>query len=82
MLPWAFGSESSFGQEYWAPNADDFKIADNDLQKWTEVTIDLSTALGKHNRVIVINVGGEPSLTFEPPSDMVYYFANFRFTKE
>lgn len=79
---WAFASESSFGQEYWVHNADDFMIADADLQKWTDVTVDLSQATSLHNRVVVINVGGEPSLTFNPPVDIVYYFANFRFTKE
>ena len=79
---WAFASESSFGQEYWVHNADDFMIADADLQKWTDVTVDLSQATSLHNRVVVINVGGEPSLTFNPPVDIVYYFANFRFTKK
>src|SRR3546814_20852637 len=29
---WAFRGNSSFGQEYWAPSADDFKITDEDLQ--------------------------------------------------
>jgi hypothetical protein len=79
---WAFASESSFGQEYWAHKADDFKIADADLQKWIDVTVDMSQATPRHNRVIVINVGGEPSLTFDPPADIVYYFANFRFAKQ
>lgn len=79
---WAFASESKFGQEYWAHNANDFLIADANLQQWTDVTVDLSQAALRHNRVVVINVGGEPSLTFSPPADIVYYFANFRFTKE
>lgn len=79
---WAFASESSFGQEYWAHNPDDFKIADADLQQWIDVTVDLSQAVTHHNRVIVINVGGEPSLTFAPPADIVYYFGNFRFAKQ
>jgi len=79
---WAFTGNSDFGQEYWAPSPDNFRIADQNLQKWTDVTVDLSQAVGKHNRVIVMNVGGEPSLTFEPSADMVYYFANFRLTKE
>lgn len=79
---WAFKSESTYGQQYWAPNANDFAIADADLQKWTDVTIDLSSAVGKHNRVIVMNIGGEPSLTFgTPPQPITYYFANFRFSK-
>lgn len=79
---WAFQQNSDFGQEVWAPNADDFRINDADLEKWVDVTVNLSEALGKHNRIIVINVGGEPSLTFDPPTDITYYFANFRFTKE
>lgn len=78
---WAFNTESSFGQQYWAPNANDFAIADNDLQKWIDVKIDLSSAGNKHNRVIVMNIGGEPSLTFgTPPEPITYYFANFRFS--
>ncbi len=79
---WSFGQNSDFGQEYWAPNADDFRINDADLEKWTDVTVDLSQALNRHNRVIVMNIGGEPSLTFEPDEDIVYYFSNFRFAKE
>src|SRR5690606_31744132 len=79
---WAFTQHSNFGQEYWAPDANNFRISDADLQKWIDVTVDLSQAVGKHNRVIVMNIGGEPSLTFAPTTDIVYYFANFRFTKE
>lgn len=79
---WAYSGESTFGQEYWAHKADDFKIADADLQQWTDVTVDLLDAVDRHNRVIVINVGGEPSLTFNPPADIIYYFANFRFAKQ
>lgn len=79
---WAFGNESSFGQEYWAPDVNQFRIADADLQKWIDVAVDLSQMVNRHNRVIVINIGGEPSLTFAPPTDITYYFSNFRFTKE
>ncbi len=79
---WAFTQHSNFGQEYWAPDANNFRISDADLEKWIDVTVDLSQAVGKHNRVIVMNVGGEPSLTFAPTTDIIYYFANFRFTKE
>ena len=78
---WAFNTESSFGQQYWAPNADDFAIADSDLQKWIDVKVDLAQSGDKHNRVIVMNIGGEPSLTFgTPPEPITYYFANFRFS--
>ncbi len=79
---WSFGGNSSFGQQYWEYSRDDFRIADSNLQKWTDVTVDLSSALGKHNRVILFNIGGEPSLDWPPPADIVYYFANIRLTKE
>lgn len=79
---WAFGNESSFGQEYWAPDANQFRIPDADLQKWVDVTVDLSPMINRHNRVIVMNIGGEPSLNFAPATDITYYFSNFRFTKE
>ncbi len=78
---WAFNTESTFGQELWNTNANDFKIADENLQKWTDVTIDLNTVLNRHTRVIAMNIGGEPSLTFNPPAEITYYFANFRFSK-
>src|SRR5690606_34892912 len=78
---WAFTSESTFGQEGSSFNANDFRIPDNQLQQWTDVTVDLQSTVNRHNRVIALNIGGEPSLTFSPPTDMVYYFANFRFSK-
>lgn len=78
---WAFTSESSFGQELWNTDKNAYKIPDADLEKWKDITIDLSTMVDKHTRVFVINVGGEPSLTFSPPADIVYYFSNFRFSK-
>ncbi len=78
---WAFSNESSFGQEVWQPNANDYRIADANLEKWTDVSVDLSHRESTHNRVVVINIGGEPSLDFKPPVDMVYYFSNFRFSK-
>ncbi len=79
---WAFNSESSFGQQYWAPNANDFSINDSQLQVWTDIKVDLSQAVGKHNRVIVLNIGGEPSMNFGTPTEpLTFYFANFRFSK-
>lgn len=77
---WSFGGNSSFGQQYWAPGV--ISISDASLEKWSEITVDLSEAQGKHNRVIVINIGGEPNITFNPPADIVYYIANVRFAKE
>lgn len=78
---WAFPTESSFGQEGSSFNANDYRIPDDQLEKWTDVTVDLQSTVNRHNRVIALNIGGEPSLTFAPPADMVYYFANFRFSK-
>lgn len=79
---WSFGGNSSFGQEYWDYSRDDFKIADNELQTWKEVTVSLDRAVGKHNRVIVLNIGGEPGIAWPPSANIVYYFSNFRFTKQ
>ena len=79
---WAFTTESPYGQQSWAPDVNANKVPDGDLQKWKDISIDLSNMTGKHNRVIVINIGGEPSMTWvTPPKDITYYFANFRFSK-
>ncbi len=77
---WAFGGNSNFGQEYW--ELDRFYIPDEDLQKWTDITIDMSQAADKHNRIIVINIGGEPWIDYNSPEDIAYYFANIRMAKE
>ncbi len=79
---WSFGQNSDYGQEYWHYEKHEYRINDSDLEKWVDVTVDLSQALGRHNRVIVMNIGGEPSITFDPPADISYYFGNFRFAKE
>jgi hypothetical protein len=79
---WSFGGNSNFGQQYWEYGRDQYKIDDSNLQKWTDITVDMSSAIGKHNRVILFNIGGEPSLDWSPPTDIVYYFANIRFAKE
>jgi len=77
---WSFGGNSNYGQEYW--EIPRFYIPDNELNQWTEITLDLSEAMNRHNRVIVLNIGGEPWVDFNPPVDLVYYFANIRFEKE
>ncbi len=76
---WAFTGNSTFGQESWDAGKVNYKIADADLQTWKDFTIDLSSAVNKHNRVIIMNIGGEPGKV--PTGDIIYYFANFRFTK-
>ncbi|HWK56826.1 MAG TPA: DUF4998 domain-containing protein [Parapedobacter sp.] len=78
---WGFDHESVYGQEYWAPNPDNFRINDADLSKWHDVTVDLSEAVNRHNRVIIMNIGGEPPVPFDPDSRIIYYFANFRLSK-
>lgn len=78
---WSFGGNSDFGQEYWDMSADNFKIADANLQKWTDVTVDMSNAIGKHNRVFLLNIGGEPNMDFNAASNITYYFSDFRFSK-
>ncbi|GHE45530.1 DUF4998 domain-containing protein [Sphingobacterium griseoflavum] len=78
---WSFSNESSFGHEGWDSNPDNYRIPDASLEKWADVTVDISHRESSHNRVVVINIGREPSLNFSPPADMVYYFSNFRFSK-
>lgn len=79
---WAFATESSYGQQYWEYGKDANKIPDASLQTWTDMKIDLSQCAGKHNRVFVINIGGEPSgASFPPAQEITYYFANLRFSK-
>ncbi len=79
---WAFNSESSFGQEVLSNNADQYRIPDDQLGKWTDVTVDLSSTVDRHNRVIAMNIGGEPSISgYTANPSLVYYFANFRFSK-
>lgn len=75
---WAFGSNSSFGQEYW--ELPHYCLSEEALESWTDVTIDLNNAVGKHNRIIVLNIGTEPSMDFN--KDIVYYLSNLRFSKE
>jgi len=77
---WAFGGNSVYGQEYTAPDA--YTIPDSDLEKWTELKIDMSSYANRHTRVIILNIGKEPGGTFAPDSPIIYYFANMQFCKE
>ncbi|SDE25451.1 DUF4998 domain-containing protein [Niabella drilacis] len=79
---WAFGTESTFGQQGWDLGKSDYKLPDAALQTWYDVRLDLSQAVGRHNRVLVLNIGGETSTAFTAPAQpIVFYFANFRFSK-
>jgi hypothetical protein len=77
---WAFGGNSDFGQEYWDYGRDDFKLGDATLQKWTDLKIDISRSHDLHTRVIVVNLGGEPSWG-EITRDLTFYFADVRLSK-
>ncbi len=77
---WSFAENSNFGQAYW--EIPRFHINEAELASWVEITLDLTEALDRNNRVIVLNIGGEPWVDFNPPSDLEYWFANIRFTKE
>ncbi len=75
---WSFGQNSDFGQEYWDMGKD-WCLPDDKLQKWTDVTLDMGNCIGKHNRVLVFNIGTEPWIDFD--KDIVYYVSDMRFTK-
>ena len=77
---WAFGGNSSFGQEYWDHGNPTHPIADADLEKWTEYTINISNMGSRHTRVIVFNIGGERGV--RPDKDLNIFVANLRLTKE
>jgi hypothetical protein len=69
------------GQGYWEAGVDNYIIPDAELQTWKDFTVDLTRMVNTYNNVIIINIGGEPSLTFNPPNPIVYYFANIRLSK-
>jgi hypothetical protein len=78
---WGFSGNSTFGQELWDSGKDANKLADEQLQKWTDIAISLDNAVGKHNRLFILNMGGEATATFPTTPDMVFYISNIRFTK-
>lgn len=77
---WSFGGNSSFGQEYWEIPA--FYLDESKFKGWQDVTIDMSQAVGKHTRVFVLCIGGEPWIDYEDDKRINFYFSNIRFTKE
>ncbi len=83
---WGYASdaeENAYGQELWQMGQHDTKLGDAQLGKWVDMKFNISQMKGKHNRVIVINIGGEPAITggYKPAKDIVYHFANFRLSK-
>jgi hypothetical protein len=74
--------DNNLAQDFWDSGVNNFKLTDEQLQRWEDITIPYANAVGKHTRVVIFNMGGEASATFPTTPDMVFYVANFRFTKE
>lgn len=72
---WGQLGSSSYGQEYWTPGY----FAMSQFQEWVDITVPFSEAINRHTRIIVINIGVEQGIT--PNPGMLYYFANFRLSK-
>jgi hypothetical protein len=62
-----------------------FRATDAELGKWKDLTFDTWSVADRtshpYANVLVINIGGEPGGTFEPARDIVYYFADIRFSR-
>lgn len=75
---WSFGGNSNYGQETW--NADVYTIPEANMANWSEFTLDISRLASTHNRVIIINIGGEKGI--DPSGDPLnFYLSNIRLTK-
>lgn len=93
---WAFGGESSYGQQNWGDDLS-FGPTAAQLGQWVEVTVDMNgnnwwgndintTGNGegnRRNRVICFNFGREAvgSFTYDADAQSVIYVADIRFTK-
>lgn len=86
---WNFGNNSIYGQQNWdVSQAQENWIQTNQIQKeWREYVIDMTPNDGgdtsnRRNRVIVFNIGHEPSsFTYDANNQVVIYVADIRFTK-
>lgn len=80
---WGFPNNSAFAQELFEFPRGSITIQDDQLNQWTDITVDLSVLQDRHSRVIIITPGEEANTaTFPPEIDRVYYFSNIRFTKD
>jgi hypothetical protein len=80
---WAFTSNGypGAGQQIWNTTTGTYAIPDAYLQKWYDLTLDISRLKDTYNRVIIINIGEEANPSpWEPPL-IQYYFANVRLSK-
>jgi hypothetical protein len=73
--------ETRHGNGAWDNGKDKIKLSDEQLQQWEDITVDLSAA-GVRRRVIKLTIGAEGGGLFPAQPDMVFYFANFRFSKQ
>lgn len=89
---WNFGNNSIYGQENWDVSFSNDKISNAQIRnEWKEYTVDMSSnnywnndnTSNRRNRVIVFNIGHEPSAAFDYQADnqVVLYVADIRFTK-
>jgi hypothetical protein len=80
---WSFTAHNIFGagQQYWATGADEYRIPDDKLETWYDITVPLANALNTYNNNIIINIGSEASPSPWNPPLIQYYFANIRFSK-
>ncbi|MDR2388820.1 MAG: hypothetical protein LBD89_03420 [Tannerellaceae bacterium] len=64
---------------------EDFRATDAQLGKWRDITFDTWSIADRSSHpyanVLVINIGGEPGGTYAPTRDIVYYFADIRFSQ-
>ncbi len=86
---WNFGNNSIYGQQNWDVSQSQSNwIQPNQIQnEWREYVIDMTPNDGgdnsnRRNRVIVFNIGHEPSsFTYNANNQVVIYVADIRFTK-
>jgi hypothetical protein len=80
---WAFTSYGypGVGQQVWNTSTGAYEIPNEYLQKWYDLTLDISRLKDTHNRVIIINIGEEANPSPWNPPLIEYYFANIRFSK-
>jgi hypothetical protein len=74
-------NETRHGNGAWDNGKETIKLTDEQLQKWEDITVDLGPA-GARRRVIKLTIGAEGGGVFPTDPDMVFYFANFRFSKQ
>jgi hypothetical protein len=80
---WAFTANGypGAGQQIWNTDKGTYTIPDAYLQRWYDLTLDISRLKDTYNRVIIINIGEEANPSPWDPPLIQYYFANIRLSK-